>query len=294
MTTAGRPADQGSESRRSPRPMVSTRAGNRVHDRAYHRPADVAPGRFRPVLGTGQIVARMAMKFIIPVPTRPYYLWQALVQMAHFREMGYEEDAHYPIVYFNDRPSDLLLRFWESDDLRASLHLYPDKREDRSYSASMAPWLLGQFFEQFPDQVASVYNYLDPDCVLTGPMDFSPFLGDDDVWYGSDTRLYAGAELHPSEGRAAVPRPVRHRRRQRISGARARRRHDRCAVPDQERGPRILVFGRTHVGGGLPAHERVGRPFPPAGARVPDPGLVRVDVHPAVPDHQARLHPDRG
>ncbi len=134
------------------------------------------------------------MKFIIPIPDSPYYLWQALVQMASFRELGYEEDAHYPIVYFGERPSEILLRLWESDDVRASLHAYPDTRVDRSYSASMAPWLLAQFFQQFPDQVNETYNFLDPDCIFTHAMDFSPFEQDDGCWYGSDTRSYSGAD----------------------------------------------------------------------------------------------------
>jgi len=142
----------------------------------------------------------MAMKFIVPLPDTPYYLWQALVQMASFRELGYEEDAHYLVIYFNDRPSDLLLRLWESDEVRASLHLYPDTREDRSYSASMAPWLLGQFFEQFPDLESKTFNFLDPDCIFTHPMDFSPYEQDDGCWYGSATGSYSGADYIRSKG----------------------------------------------------------------------------------------------
>lgn len=141
------------------------------------------------------------MKFVIPIPDIPYYLWQALVQMANFRELGYEEDAHYPVVYFGDRPSDLFLRLWESDDLGCSLHAYPDTRADRSYPPSMKPWLMGKFFEQFPDEASDVYNYLDPDCVFTKPMDFTAFEdADDNRWYGSDTRLYTGAEYIRSKG----------------------------------------------------------------------------------------------
>jgi len=140
------------------------------------------------------------MKFIIPIPDSPYYLWQALVQMANLRELGYEEDAHYPIVYFDERPSDLLLRFWESDEIGAYLHLYPDTRSDTSYPASMKPWLMAKFFEQFPEETSSAYNYLDPDCVFTRPMDFSPFEADDRVWYGSDTRSYTGVQYIREKG----------------------------------------------------------------------------------------------
>jgi len=140
------------------------------------------------------------MKFVIPLPDNPYHLWQALVQLASFRELGYEEDVHYLIVYFFDRPSDLLLRLWESDEIRAYLHLYPDTRDDLSYPVSMKPWLMGQFFEQFPDEVSTYYTYLDPDCVLTRPMDFSPLLTSDGVWHGSDTGSYTGPDYLRSQG----------------------------------------------------------------------------------------------
>lgn len=139
------------------------------------------------------------MKFIIPIPDHPYYLWQALVQIAHLRELGYEQDAHYLIVYF-ERPSPILYRLFESDALGCYLHAYPDTREDTTYSASMKPWLMGQFFAQFPGEVSSVYHYLDPDCVFTRPMDFEPFLADDNTWYGSGTRSYTGARYIREKG----------------------------------------------------------------------------------------------
>lgn len=139
------------------------------------------------------------MKFVVPLPDSPYYLWQMLVQVANFRELGYEDAAHYPIVYFG-QPSALLWKLYESDDLRCYLHLYPDTRQDKSYSPSMKPWLLGQFFEQFPDEASSVYNYLDPDCVFTRAMDFTPFEHPGQVWHGSDTRSYTGATYIREKG----------------------------------------------------------------------------------------------
>ena len=140
------------------------------------------------------------MEFLIPVPDNDYYLWQMLVQVAHFREMGYEQDAHYLVVYFNDRPSDRLRSLYESDELGCFIHAYPDTREDRSYSASMKPWLLAQFFDQFPEESSKVFNYLDPDCIFTQPMDFTPFEQHDGRWYGSDTSSYTGAHYIREKG----------------------------------------------------------------------------------------------
>lgn len=140
------------------------------------------------------------MEFLIPVPDHDYYLWQMLVQVAHFREMGYEQDAHYLVVYFNDQPSDRLRSLYESDELGCYIHAYPDTREDTSYSASMKPWLLAQFFDQFPEESSKVFNYLDPDCIFTHPMDFTPFEQHDGRWYGSDTGSYTGAQYIREKG----------------------------------------------------------------------------------------------
>ena len=139
------------------------------------------------------------MEFLIPLPDHQYYLWQMLVQVAHFRELGYEQDAHYLVVYF-DQPSQTLRRLFESDELRCYIHAYPDTRADRGYSASMKPWLLGQYFDQFPEQVSKVHNYLDPDVMFTHPMDFTPFEQHDGRWYGSDTRSYTGAQYIREKG----------------------------------------------------------------------------------------------
>lgn len=139
------------------------------------------------------------MEFLVPVPDHDYYLWQMLVQLTHFREMGYERDAHYLVVYF-DQPSDRLRRIYESDELRCYIHAYPDTREDKSYSASMKPWLLAQFFGQFPEQSSKVFNYLDPDVMFTQQMDFTPFEQHDGRWYGSDTRSYTGAQYIREKG----------------------------------------------------------------------------------------------
>ena len=121
------------------------------------------------------------------------------MQMANFREMGYEEDAHYPVVYFG-RPSDLLLRLWESDELRCYLHAYPDTRADRSYSPSMKPWLHGQVLRAVPRRSSQRLQLPRPRLRVHPPDGLHPLRADDDRWYGSDTRSYTGAQYIREKG----------------------------------------------------------------------------------------------
>lgn len=139
------------------------------------------------------------MKIVVPLPDQPYYLWQMLVQLTNFREMGYEHDVHYLILVFGT-PTPQLRAIFESEDIGAYLHLYPDERPDTTYPASMKPWLLAKFFEEFPEEARSVYNLLDPDCVFTKPMDFTPFAQPGPEWFGSDTGGYTSAGYIRSKG----------------------------------------------------------------------------------------------
>lgn len=139
------------------------------------------------------------MKFIVPIPDSKYYLWQQLVQITNFREMGYEENLHIPVIYFGN-PSETLLKLSNAKELKCHWHLYPDERIKKFYTASMKPYLMGKYFEEFPEESAFVYNYLDPDCIFTKPMDFTPFLEDDNTWYGSDTYGYTGEKYIKEKG----------------------------------------------------------------------------------------------
>lgn len=138
------------------------------------------------------------VKFIVPIPSVDYYLAQALVQITNFRELGYEQDAVYPVIHWGEIPEHLK-RMMDSPDIKAKFFPYLDERKDRSYQANMKPYLMGKYFEQFPEEKDNVYVYLDPDCVFTHPFDFKPFI-EDEVWYGSDTASYTGEDYIKGKG----------------------------------------------------------------------------------------------
>ena len=139
------------------------------------------------------------IKFITPIPDSPYYLWQALVQINNFRKLGYEIDTHYPVCYFNEVPSKLLIELSESINIKSKFHLYSDSRQDKSYPASMKPWLMAQYFKEFPEEKDYTYIYLDPDVIFLKPINWHKFTNDD-IWYESDTCSYLNSKYIKSKG----------------------------------------------------------------------------------------------
>ena len=138
------------------------------------------------------------VKFIIPFPDVPYYLWQVLVQINNFRRMGYEIDAHYPVCCFNNNPSDILLGLMKSNNIKSNFHIYHDDRPDKTYTASIKPWLMSQYFKEFPEEKDCVYIYLDPDVIFLKDIDWNQFTGDD-IWYESDTCSYLDSKYIKSK-----------------------------------------------------------------------------------------------
>lgn len=139
------------------------------------------------------------IKFIIPFPDVPYYAWQVLVQINNFRKFGYEIDTYYLVCYFNGRVSDIVTKFAQSTNIKATFRLYPDDRVDKSYTASIKPWLMSKFFEEYPEEKDNVYIYLDPDLIFLKPIDWTKYI-DDDIWYESNTSSYLNSTYIKSKG----------------------------------------------------------------------------------------------
>jgi len=139
------------------------------------------------------------LKFIIPVPDNKYYLWQILVQINNFRKIGYEIDTHYLVSVSDNNVSEILKSILISGNIKAKFHVYSDTREDKSYAPSTKPWLMAQYFKQYPTEKDNVYIYLDPDVIFLKQIDLSKFL-DDDIWYESNTTSYLDSGYIKSKG----------------------------------------------------------------------------------------------
>ena len=67
------------------------------------------------------------------------------------------------------------------------------------YRASLKPWLLAQYFKEFPNESNSVYILLDPDVIFAKDVNWEKFAGDD-IWYESDSRSYMNSTYIKSKG----------------------------------------------------------------------------------------------
>lgn len=139
------------------------------------------------------------IKFIVPFPDTPYYLWQVLVQINNFRKFGYEVDTYYLVCYFNNRVSDVAKKIAASDNIKSTFRFYPDERTDLTYTASIKPWLMAKFFEEYPEEKENIFIYLDPDLIFLKPIDWIKY-SHDDIWYESDTSSYLNSIYIKSKG----------------------------------------------------------------------------------------------
>ena len=143
----------------------------------------------------------MKVKFIIPIPDTDYYIHQVLIQINNFAKLGYDIDAHYLIGVVYGKLNEHVRKIADSSKIKAKFHFYIDGREaqEKSYSASLKPYLVYRYFQQHPWEKDCAYVYLDPDVIFLEKFDFTPYLNDD-KWYGSDVASYIDSSYIKQKG----------------------------------------------------------------------------------------------
>ncbi len=139
------------------------------------------------------------MKYIVVLPDNDYFVWQMLVQITNFRELGIEEDAIFIVGYFSTIPNRHLTRIMEDPSIKCRIVTYKDMRPLRRYPSSLRPHLLSRFFADNPDVAAGTYFYMDPDVVFTKKPLWEGML-DNDTWYQSATPSYMNIKYITSKG----------------------------------------------------------------------------------------------
>lgn len=127
------------------------------------------------------------MKTLVATSDHPFYLWQVLVQIEHFKERGTLEDAHYLLYHQGPDPSPLALQI--ARETGAKMYFWRDPRVRKEYDPAMKPWLIGAYFRQFPGEVSKRYQYLDPDVMVIQDPEFYREIP---AWSASCTDGYTG------------------------------------------------------------------------------------------------------
>lgn len=138
----------------------------------------------------------MTVRAVVALPDSDYYLWQMLVQAAHFEEVGLPVTY---MVYSSDAAVGGSRRLVKLAAAGLPVQVVADPRgpawdsPQMRYHPMMKPWTLAQYFRRSDVNPAEPVLYLDPDVMLAGgaphPADDSAWPG---VWHASDTDSYTG------------------------------------------------------------------------------------------------------
>lgn len=138
------------------------------------------------------------MKFLCAQPANLYFAWQVEVMLFNFRKRGITmDDVHVLVAGSEGGPPaywfDLRDRFAD-----ANFFFYVDDRPRRAYASSVRPWIIAKHFRQY-DLFGEAIFYHDCDIIFPYRLPlFRPLLARD-MWWGSDTRFYIGAEYVQSK-----------------------------------------------------------------------------------------------
>lgn len=134
------------------------------------------------------------MIYLTAQPASTYFYWQLEIQLRNFKNIGLQpKNIHVLLaVSLNDSNDKSLKIFLEQNSNLASIYIYQDKREDKSYISSIRPNILYQHFMKFPELEQETIVYIDSDILLKRR--FSDRLINDDVCYVSDTRSYLDSD----------------------------------------------------------------------------------------------------
>jgi hypothetical protein len=131
----------------------------------------------------------MDLKFVCAQPDVPYFHWQAKVFIKNFIDKGINPDRIHLVfgMWETDIPTEEAKKLTE---FGVNVHFYKDERKARGYIASIKPYLISKWLEEFPNY-GDIFFLHDSDIVFRELPDYSKYL-QDDICYVADTRHYIG------------------------------------------------------------------------------------------------------
>ncbi len=139
------------------------------------------------------------MIFLSAIPDEYYFYWQYRVQVFNFIKNGISPSSIYILVGYRETPEPHFLTLTEEFP-GVNVLFYEDKKE-RKYSPSIRPFLISQFYKEFPHHTNSPTFYHDSDIIFHRMIDFEGMdlskvhLSDTDNYIGFDYVKNFGTQL---------------------------------------------------------------------------------------------------
>ena len=146
------------------------------------------------------------IRFLSAQPATLYYAWQVEVMLNNFLEMGINLNW---VDIVCAKENGIIPQEWSklANNYPARFFFYDDTRKKKGYISSIRPNILKQHFEKYPELSKETFLYHDCDIILSKPVDWQQFEGDD-IWYGSDTKWYIAYDYIISKGQDVFDKMV--------------------------------------------------------------------------------------
>ncbi|WP_330948897.1 hypothetical protein [Virgibacillus sp. MG-45] len=130
------------------------------------------------------------MKYILCQPAIKRFEWELEVCLTRLQKLGIRD-----IVLLFTREDDRVPSFLK-EKYKVEVHIYDDKRQDKSYIPSVKPYLWMRYLEENPSREKDTYFYLDSDVILRDIPNVKPTKT---TWYASDCTWYIGNDYIDSK-----------------------------------------------------------------------------------------------
>lgn len=121
--------------------------------------------------------------------------WELEVSLTRLKKLGVNDI----ILLFSKH--DQKIPSYLRDKYGVEVHVYEDRRIDRTYIPSIKPYLWAKFLQEDRTRENEIYFYLDSDVIFRELPIIQP---NDNVWYGSDCSSYLGVDYIDSKGRGIL------------------------------------------------------------------------------------------
>ncbi|CDQ17942.1 hypothetical protein [Halobacillus karajensis] len=131
------------------------------------------------------------MKYILCQPAIKRFEWELEVCLTRLKKLGVEE-----IVLLFARQDDQIPKYFE-EKYQAEVHVYDDRRNDKTYIPSIKPYLWMKYLEEDRARESGTYFYLDSDVLLRKIPEVHPT---ENLWLASSCESYLSIEYIDSKG----------------------------------------------------------------------------------------------